>query len=134
MQLNNVITAILDLARQWKTGFEGNLSDDLLQSFDRLVALTGLILWAADKEPPKVTAKSKTSEESLAARLAKVTNQEIADLLINLRDEIKPADELVFQISINRSAMPALKRSIPAVKADAARTFSASTARKSHGP
>ena len=123
VQLNNVITAILDLARQWKTGFEGNLSDDLLQSFDRLVALTGLILWAADKDLPKRTAKGKTSEESLATMLEKVTNQQIADLLINLRDEIKPADELVFQISLNRSAMPALKRSIPAVKADAARTL-----------
>jgi hypothetical protein len=55
-----------------------------------------------------------------------VGGQAIADLLIELLDDIQKLDKkgkLVFQISMNRTASSAIARSVLAVKGDAARTL-----------
>lgn len=123
VQLNRVISAILEIARHWKTGFEGALSEDLLLAFDRYIALAGLILWALRQEPRAQLSSSRGSDEAFAAALENVKAQEIHDLLAPLLERIEGGEELVWQISLNRRATPALNRSIPAVKADAARTL-----------
>jgi serine protease AprX len=123
IRLNRVITAIVELAKQWKTGFEGSLSDDLLPAFDRFIALTGLILWARNQNPPEGLPPAAAFEAVLSAALENVKAQAIHDLVVPLLEKIQSGDELVWQISLNRTATPALDRSIPAVKADAARTL-----------
>jgi len=123
VRLNTVVTAIVELAKHWKTGFEGSLSDDLLPAFDRFIALAGLILWAREQQAPEKLPPGAGSEEMLSAALENVKAQAIPDLVVPLLAKIQPADELVWQISLNRTATAALDRSIPAVKADAARTL-----------
>jgi len=125
-RLDRVITAILTTARAWKSTNEAALTDDLLPALDRYIALAGLILWAARYQPPKKSGTKIPPDEALAAALEKVTPQNIADLLIELLGDIESLEQhrnLVWQVSLNRAAHPALDRSVQAVKADAARTL-----------
>jgi serine protease AprX len=57
--------------------------------------------------------------------LEKVNGQEVALALQTVFNELgpKPDDPLVWTVSLNRRALPAITRSVPAVKADAARTL-----------
>lgn len=124
-RLYRIVEAILALARGNR--FDGALSADLLPTLDRYLALAGLILWAADPE----TKGAPEEEASLAKALEKVKKNAVVDKIVGLLDRFKDGDnrlrdpktvpELVYQISLNRAATPALERSVPAVKADAAR-------------
>ena len=101
--------------------------------FDRFVALAGLILWAAREQPD---GKATTPEylQNCISEKAEAVIQGIAGLLVTLSEKML-ADEswrkkdggkakpLIWQISLNRKALPALVRSVPAVKADAAMTL-----------
>ena len=135
-RLDRIATAILALARHWKTGFAGGLDEDLLPALDRYLALAGLILWAgaAGRGPaaapgtppatPPPAPPGTAREADLAEALASVKAQEIVSIVLDLLGMIREAREdrtLVWQISLNRTAIPALDRSVPAVKADAAR-------------
>jgi len=126
-RLNSVISAVVKLARQWSTKEDStreiDFAAELLPAFDRYIALSGLVLWAANKKPRK--GKEFTKDEMLA-ELGKVPNQGIHDEVQKCLAWIEKSgasDTLVFQISRNRPAMPAVARSVPAVKADAARTL-----------
>jgi serine protease AprX len=115
-----------------------------IDPMDRYISLTGLILWAADpttlggiaddtsqeldlvhlKTPEKML--EKVDRPAVAERVYKLFKQ-IADdseaLLARSGAEraiLVPDDPLVWQISLNRRAMPALEKSLLAVKADAA--------------
>ena len=121
-RLNRVISAIVDLAENWKSKTR---RDDLLPAFDRLIALAGLILWARDQ-----TAKRRKSpappDEVLADALDTMSSQSISDLMVALFDRIEAdgkAEQLVWQVSLNRTATAAVDRSVPTVKGDAARTL-----------
>lgn len=122
IRLNRIATAILALARSNR--FDGELSADLLPALDRFLALAGLILWAGD---PEASAKDAVVDEAgLAHALKNVKVDRIVDKIIKLLDVYRgdgadKAPRLVYQISLNRAATPALERSVPAVKADAAR-------------
>jgi serine protease AprX len=95
-----------------------------LVPFDRLAALTGLILWAAEHK-----AKPASGADSTTYILeAVLTEREIERIATLLRASLKNMKErkavpLIWQISLNRDALPALVRSVPAVKADAATTL-----------
>jgi hypothetical protein len=101
--------------------------DDRFSPLDRYLALAGLLLWAGTPGAgfPRSTAPP-TAEEVLTAAGAA-----LGDIVTGLLDHLKqPAGERaapepprIFQVSLNRRAMPALDRSVPAVKADAARTL-----------
>jgi len=139
-RLRRVINAIVDVANNWKPDFEGPFTKELLPGFDRYLALAGLILWAGKQDPPakpgtttapapggsSPTPPQPLKDEELTSVLREVDPDEIGDLLRELLKTI-PApgkgEKLVWQISLNRKAMPALHRSVPAVKADAARTL-----------
>lgn len=93
----------------------------------------------APEPPPKPatdTAKPKapmTVQEQITYILENVNPDEIAGLLARLKEKmlcerdcgglIPEPEVLIWQVSLNRQPMPALTRSIPAVKADAAHTL-----------
>lgn len=137
-KLNRVIDAILVVSRNWETVNRSREKDpfwtletrsrgqDRFSALDRYVALAGLVLWAWDCPPPKRGRSSKSADKLFAEALRSVKPQSIANLLIDLFDGIGPpgrGKELVYQVSLNRTASPAILRSVPAVKGDAARTL-----------
>jgi serine protease AprX len=142
-------TEILEFAKEWHFDKDSSKVREL-RSLDRFVVLAGLILWAAqhrDRSAPlakkssltskkrsarSVGTSSLTTEEQITYILNNVTPKEIARTLEGLNDKLfatyprevsKRPKPLVWQVSLNRVAMPALTKSIPAVKADAARTL-----------
>ena len=97
-------------------------------SLDRYVALTGVILWAG------LQIKDKTAPaKDIGVLLKKIKGpdaiiKELQKIFTEIRHDAKEEEKekkgaQVWQISLNRRAMPALERSVPAVKADAARTL-----------
>ena len=122
-KLNRAVNHILDVAQQWNRPSRPT-ERDRCSALDRYVALAGLVLWAARQRPSKRQRSTKSGEEAFSDALKTVRGQVIADLLIQLFDDIQalePAEKLVFQISRNRTASTAIARSVPAVKGDAAR-------------
>jgi serine protease AprX len=84
---------------------------------DRYIALAGLLLWAA--RTPAAT------ESTLGVLLD--TPPQVDEVIALLRDlfqqisrDANPDEALVWQVSLNRKAMPALEKSVAAVKGDAA--------------
>lgn len=127
IRLNGVISAVVDLAREWSAKEDStreiNFAAELLPAFDRFIALSGLVLWAANRKSPK---GRKFTKDEMKVELGRVPAQAIHDEVqkcLKWIDKSGAGDTLVWQIARNRPAMPALVRSIPAVKADAARTL-----------
>jgi hypothetical protein len=98
-------------------GPEHNATSD---GIARYVSLAALLLWAADpksealpggKTPPEMLRELRLDElaKRIAALFARLVTQQ--------------CEPLVWQISLNRKALPALDKSVPAVKADAATTL-----------
>ena len=122
-RVDKITTAILLAAKEWMSAKEGTgavdvgLAAELLPALDRYVALAGLILWAAE---------GGGANGKLEEAITQVKAQDVQAPLSKVLDAIEQAgkqESLVWQISLNRQAMPALDRSVPAVKADAARTL-----------
>ncbi len=137
-RLNRVINAIVDVAVDWeRISQPGERSpfwslerqsevNERFSALDRYAALAGLVLWARDYSPPKRTRSPKSAEKLFVEAMKAVKPQRMADLLINLFNGIEPPEHgrvLVYQVSLNRMASPAIVRSVPAVKGDAARTL-----------
>lgn len=119
-RLKRIAKAILAVAENSR--FDGVLSVDLLPALDRFLALAALIRGARAPDMPAVAAMNEAAglaEEMQHEMVAGIVNS-IFELL-HLLKERGEKDELVYQISLNRAATPALERSVPAVKADAAR-------------
>lgn len=116
-----LLKEVLQSAQEWhsKTG------KDRLQewpSIKRFLVLTALILWAGSHTPKK---KPKSSDDliAFALREALVNIRKMGQLLSKLAAEMlkdKVDKPLVWQVSLNRKALPAISKSIAAVKADAA--------------
>jgi serine protease AprX len=90
-------------------------------ALDRYIALAGLTLWAGG-----VTDESPGEDQEFATAIQTVTVDQLAGPLVTLLEDIrqvKPAKPRVFQISLNRTANPAIARSVPSVKGDAARNL-----------
>jgi serine protease AprX len=92
-------------------------------ALDRYVALAGIILWAGTQDK-----KAMASGGGIGGLIAKIRGPNaIVEKLHELFDEILrdsfPKEAQIWQVSLNRKAMPALERSVPAVKGDAARTL-----------
>lgn len=95
-------------------------------ALDRYVSLAGIILWAG------MQPKNKRSAFGAGEALSKLkTPEPIVKLLGEVFGKISKDPELkaagaepqIWQVSLNRKAMPALSRSVPSVKGDAARTL-----------
>jgi hypothetical protein len=90
-------------------------------AFDRFAALAAIILWASGR-------RGMATPEGITGLLARHQGSDpIVRPILKLRDEIKPVTfpekPQIFQVSLNRKAIPALEKSVPAVKGDAARTL-----------
>jgi serine protease AprX len=126
---DEVIGRMLTQAKAWKArtllkDFAAEHPDKLkpFSSFERFLTLMGLILWAGKHEPPP----DLPDEEQIKHILEKAKPTEIKQFLDNLISRMlaeRVRDPLVWQVSLNRLALPALSRSVPAVKADAAKTL-----------
>lgn len=119
------IQAIIKWAQAKDEDTQSEFSDAFADftSLDRYVALAGIILWAGTR--------GKDSTESgggIGGLMAKIKGPgAIVDVLQKLFNEIMrdsfPKEAQIWQVSLNRKAMPALEKSVPAVKGDAARTL-----------
>lgn len=100
-------------------------TDDRLRPFDRYLGLAALILWAADAQADSV---ADVTEEALRQQLAGILSfardeawrEQLPAALTDRQPSTKDND-LVWQISLNRIASPALTLSVASVKGDAAR-------------
>ena len=114
-----------------------------LTSLDRYILLAGLILWAF--EQPTDTGRSRREPDDKidtildSKGLAENILSELKKLLDTIKDDpskfakespapgasasrtLQEDEPLVWQVSLNRTANPALAKSVPAVKADAAK-------------
>ena len=95
-------------------------------SLDRYASLAAVILWAATKNKGRRTTVSAGDALSKIAKPDEITGplRQLFKKILNDSENKKPGDApQIWQVSLNRKAMPALSRSVPAVKGDAARTL-----------
>ena len=125
-RLREKLKAIMGWARAETDEDPTSLPAEDFASFtalDRYVSLAGIILWAATE--------NKEKNLTLGAGEALLKLEDPDPVVKGLSDtfktiltakpiKIKPQ---IWQISLNRKAMPAVERSVPAVKGDAARTL-----------
>jgi serine protease AprX len=90
----------------------------------RYAALAGLILWAAAQEPAS-DAESGPLRDQSRRFLERVDVSAVASELKRMFQHMLPRSgkPVVWTIALNRRVHPALTKSVPAVKADAARTL-----------
>jgi hypothetical protein len=120
--LEESIGDILRAAQRWFTERTEELMKDR-ETRKRYIALAGLILWAQRQTTQTSDVRVETRQRILAL-LSEVTPAKIVDAFRSVYAELpKPGKPLVWTVSLNRRATPALMRSVPAVKADAARTL-----------
>lgn len=127
-RLRKRIQAVIDWTKANNEDAEGEAAAAFAEfnAIDRFVSLAGIILWAATQP------KNKKSPGGLGDALAKAGK---TALIVKRLDEVfgkiltdpdlSTADSQpqIWQVSLNRKAMPALNRSVPSVKGDAARTL-----------
>jgi serine protease AprX len=126
------IDELLEAARAWyakRKNIGMRMRDK--PAFNRYVTLAGLILWASEQTTTK--RESAPSSDGADEILTRVNGNELAgplgDLFARIRDDAatkskeNAAKNLVWHVSRNRTAFPALDKSVAAVKADAARTL-----------
>jgi serine protease AprX len=123
------IDGIFAAARQWFTDDSGKDRSEIMmqerETRKRYIALAGLILWAQSRQAEAADPPADSTLQKVQRILEKVKGQEVALALQTVFNELgpKPNDPLVWTVSLNRRALPAIMRSVPAVKADAARTL-----------
>jgi hypothetical protein len=123
-RLNVLIAAILKWAQEEDEDVRARHAARLVNftTLDRYVALAGVILWAGTQEKDQSTGKGVggqidqiDSPDPISAELRKLFRQ--------ILDDKRVGEPQVWQVSLNRKVMPALDKSVPAVKGDAARTL-----------
>jgi serine protease AprX len=135
-QVTSGIQTILEAAGAW---FSENESDrdkglTLMHAQDtriRYTALSGFILWASEQDPKLAGAADSATRDRISRIVSSVTAGDLTQrfrsvFMVDGVDDLEhrePKAPLVYTISLNRRASHALFRSVPAVKADAARTL-----------
>jgi serine protease AprX len=123
------IQAVFDAAKRWFVAdpdkARGELKMRERETRTRYIALSGLILWAQHQEAGASDPRAETSADRAQRVLDKVKAEAVLDALKGVFDDFGPQPKrpLVWTVSLNRRASPAITRSVPAVKADAARTL-----------
>ena len=108
-------------------GLEAPSLQDRFSALDRYIALAALLLWAGTQPDPGDGDEIPSGEEFLQGAVDHI--DEIVEALVGLYSRLEdskgsnPPAKRIFQISLNRRTWAALEKSIPAVKADAARTL-----------
>jgi serine protease AprX len=125
---NNLCPKIEALIK-WAQASDENTQVELAEAFanfttlDRYITLAGIILWAARQGEKAVVFVKGIREITDPGAIVK----EIDGLLEEIKQDLllKEAQKKaqIWQVSLNRKALPALEKSVPAVKGDAARTL-----------
>ena len=116
----------LERLRKWARAKAGEEKEKVAKEFanlssqDRYIALAGIILWQAE-----ASLSDEKGLNQLADLPANAVAERLQRLLFAIEDAKIPVKEqgTIWQVSLNRTAMAALQRSIPAVKGDAAGTL-----------
>ena len=120
------LAATRDEAAKWLAGTT-QISLQDLETRRRYTALAGLILWAAERadDPQAETLSARDQAKRIVDALDTPQINELANRLQRVFESRAPTSKapLVWTISLNRRGTPAVTRSVPAVKADAARTL-----------
>jgi hypothetical protein len=126
-RLLKVVQDTLGAALQWYQKVGTRSTRDVVP-LDRFATLAGLILWAGTHIRPSGQAEPATTNDQITYILKHATKH--AEDIVKLLDAVakimlthKAVKPSVWQISLNRAALPALTKSVPAVKADAAKTL-----------
>ena len=130
------IDTILKAATYWFSDHERDRDNGLTlmhsqETRVRYTALAGFILWASEQDPEPAGSSDVSNRERIRLIVSRVTARDLAERFRNVfrvggKDDLpnrEPKAPLVYTISLNRRASHALFRSVPAVKADAARTL-----------
>ena len=136
-KLTEVVDDVADLLKRWTTGAEAAPTANQRSAFERFIALCALVFLARANIPSEVAeiAPDGTTPTMTATEVKQVTDEAVENLKQSTRSQISRAvfdvlktmnlepksDPMVFQISLNRRATLAIDRSVPTVKADAAR-------------
>lgn len=124
----NLIPTIRTIIKWAKAG-DGDSKDAIandlasISSLDKYVALAGIILWAGRQQ-----GNTKGAGGGIGGLISKLKKPdpivgELRQLFGEILEDTYPKEAQVWQISLNRKALPALELSVPAVKGDAARTL-----------
>ena len=124
-KVESVLKNILEAAEQWHKKTLSMKSREL-PALDRFVALTGLLLWAAAQNDEESETTVLSASEQISLILTRAKASDITPLLMKLGGAMlkdTAREPLIWTVSLNRAPLPALTRSVPAVKADAAHTL-----------
>jgi serine protease AprX len=122
-KLNQIIQPIIEWAQASDEDSQAKCAEAFagFSALDRYVALAGIILWAGMR-----VGRAKASRGM--GGLAKVKRshaivEKLKELFQEILEDPFTGELRIWQVSLNRKAMPALEKSVPAVKGDAARTL-----------
>lgn len=129
-KMSQTVDDVQKLVRAWAKDSKSAAIHTRRTAFERFVALCVLVLMV--QRPPQETQRGPVSTTSHAmwtrvqrrttkTELADTSDTELKDLVLDLLRFMEPAAPRVWQISLNRPASAAITKSVPAVKADAAR-------------
>ena len=132
-EVEKLITTLIDAAKDWHSKTLSFQTREL-PALHRFVGLTGLLLWAAEHQPvPGETVSDGTQATAGVSATDQITYilkyldpVRVTDLLLALGATMlkdKERKYLVYSVSLNRPPLPAISKSIPATKADAAHTL-----------
>ena len=136
LKLDQTISDVRELLQRWSTTQASKMANGRT-SVERFVALCALMFLAAENIPDSVAQAEKggTAPNMSATEVEKTTARAVENLRQSSTSDISSAVSKVlmamdsdhddrpkvFQISMNRNATPAIARSVPTVKGDAAR-------------
>ena len=125
--LRDKVEAILKWARA-KTEDERTRAGEIFATFDaldRYASLASVVLWSAYKtnNPNQVGAGEAISKATSPDPVVRLMRQTFDAIMTDPEFEDPEKAPRIWQVSLNRKASPALERSVPSVKGDAARTL-----------
>lgn len=118
-RLEKNLGRIISWAKAAKEDDRVTIAQELdFSAVDRFVALAGVILWAAELPTPGLDRLAQLDGPTEIVKKIKPVLDEM------VKAKIPPAERgVIWLVSLNRKALPALQKSVPAVKGDAARTL-----------
>ncbi|ACK86374.1 S8 family peptidase [Methylorubrum extorquens] len=119
------VDALIASARDFEAGKPEPATPNITP-LERFVALMGVVVWAADAPSRIGQGRGTRTLRKLGDILKVLTGTAVTERLLPILHGMLEAGEagpMVWQVSLNRQAAPALEKSVPAVKADAARTL-----------
>lgn len=123
--VRRVLETVIASASAWHQKIVSARGDQV-SGLDRFVALVSLILWAGDNRTNSSRDYPASADEQISYILREIKIERAAELVAQVGKRLSEKaalEPLVWQVSLNRRPMLAMTRSIPAVKADAAKTL-----------